>query len=123
LERTRTPDLDHVFELLGVVLPRRPVRVALEALEVEDPLLRGLALEYLESALPADIAAPLLSYIQGSPEDSERVALPAGPERRPADAIREEFMSVLQQFRRAAGEDEQPHAEPAAASPRTSDEA
>ena len=83
LERTAKPDLDHVFELIGVVLPRRPVRVALEALEVEDPLLRGLALEYLESALPADIAATLLGYIQASPEDAERVALPVIHEHSP----------------------------------------
>ena len=106
LERTRTPNLDHVFELLGVVLPRRPVRVALEALEVEDPLLRGLALEYLESALPGDIAATLLAFIQGSPEDAERVAMPVRAEHRPVETIREEFMSVLHQLRRATGEED-----------------
>jgi ATP:ADP antiporter, AAA family len=112
LERTRKPDLDHVFELIGVVLPRRPVRVALEALEAEDPLLRGLALEYLESALPADIAATLLGYIQGSPEDAEKVPLPASTEHRPVETIREEFMSMLHQLRRATGEED---AEPEAA--------
>jgi hypothetical protein len=106
LERSAHPDVDHIFELLGVVLPRRPVRVALEALEVEDPLLRGLALEYLESALPQDIAVSLLGYIQGSADDAGKVALAAAAPHRPAEAIREEFMSMLQQLRRAAGEEE-----------------
>jgi hypothetical protein len=80
--------------------------VALEALEVEDPLLRGLALEYLESALPQDIAVSLLGYIQGSADDAGKVALAAAAPHRPAEAIREEFMSMLQHLRRAAGEGE-----------------
>jgi hypothetical protein len=122
LERTQQPDLDHVFELLGVVLPRRPVRVALEALEAEDPHLRGLALEYLESTLPQDIGAALLGYVQGSPEDTERVALPPRAEHRPVEAIREEFISVLHQLRRAAGEDE-PEKQPAATNAQGSDKA
>ncbi|HYP06237.1 MAG TPA: hypothetical protein VER03_08360 [Bryobacteraceae bacterium] len=105
MERSAKPDIEHVFELLGVVLPRRPVRVALEALEVEDPLLRGLALEYLESALPQDIAVALLNYIQGTTEDGGHPELQAPPPHRPADAIREEFMSMLQHLRHAAGED------------------
>lgn len=119
LGRRGEPDLDHVFALLGLVLPRRPVRVALEALEAEDPLLRGLALEYLESALPQDMGAALLGVIQGSGEGAERVPLPKSPVQRPTHAVREEFMSMLQQLRRATGEDEP---EPAAAIARGPDE-
>ena len=42
-ELSKSPDLEHVFSLIGVVLPREPVRVAFEALGASDPQLRGLA--------------------------------------------------------------------------------
>ncbi|HSW49798.1 MAG TPA: hypothetical protein VLH09_06455 [Bryobacteraceae bacterium] len=45
--------LEHIFSLLAAVLPRDPVRIAFRALHTDDPALRGLAVEYLEGALPA----------------------------------------------------------------------
>ena len=51
-QRIEPPNLDFVFSLIGVVLPREPVRAAFEGLTTKDQQLRGLALEYLESALP-----------------------------------------------------------------------
>jgi hypothetical protein len=118
LGRSNQPDLEHVFELLSVVLPRRPVRVALEALEVEDPLLRGLALEYLESALPQDIAVALLNTIQGSPEEGMQAAPLPPPPDRPVDAIREEFLALL---KRATGDTDEQR-EPATTNARRSSE-
>jgi hypothetical protein len=57
------PELDvglaHVFRLLGLVLPAEPLRIALRAANTDDPELRGMALEYLESILPPEIRAQL----------------------------------------------------------------
>ena len=85
-ELAMSPDLEHVFLLLGVVLPREPVRASFEALTANDPQLRGLGLEYLESALPADIAQPLLSLLErGS----------AGETSRASGAIREDLLRFM----------------------------
>jgi hypothetical protein len=84
-------DVEYIFSLLGVVLPREAVRVAFEALEVEDPQLRGLALEYIESALPPDIRATLLDRIQGVPAEEQP--------RRAEGEIREEFASFIDEIK------------------------
>jgi hypothetical protein len=65
--------------------------VAFEALEVEDPQLRGLALEYIESALPPDIRATLLDRIQGVPAEEQP--------RRAEGEIREEFASFIDEIK------------------------
>jgi ATP:ADP antiporter, AAA family len=43
--------LEHVFSLLAIQLPLEPLRVAFRALHSDDRILRGLALEFLESHL------------------------------------------------------------------------
>lgn len=58
--------LEHVFSLLALVLPREPLKVAFRALHTNDRQLRGLALEYLESVLPAGIRTRLWSVVDGS---------------------------------------------------------
>jgi AAA family ATP:ADP antiporter len=45
--------LEHVFSLLAVHVPLEPLKVAFRALHGEDRMLRGLALEFLESHLSA----------------------------------------------------------------------
>jgi hypothetical protein len=85
-------------------------------LEVDDPLLRGLALEYLESALPQDIGMALLNTIQGSPQEATPAAPLPRPPDRPVDAIREEFMTLL---KRATG-DKDEEREPATINARRS---
>lgn len=55
---------EHVFNLLALALEREPVRIAARSLATEDAYLRGTALEYLETVLPARMfsaMAPLLS--------------------------------------------------------------
>ena len=47
--------LDHIFHLLTMAIDRQPLRVARQALDTEDPYLRGTALEYLETVLPASV--------------------------------------------------------------------
>jgi len=59
--------LEHVFSLFAVVLPREPLMAAFRALHQQDKMFRGLALEYLETMLPADIRVRLWEVIQESP--------------------------------------------------------
>lgn len=51
--------LDHVFTLLGLILDREPLEMALRALRSGDEGLRGTALEYLENVLPAAVREEL----------------------------------------------------------------
>jgi hypothetical protein len=57
--------LAHVFTVLGLALPAEPLRIALHAVQTADPELRGTALEYLESILPADVRAQLWPLLEG----------------------------------------------------------
>ena len=51
--------LEHVFSLLVTVLPREPIKVAFRVVHSEDPMLRGLALEYLTGVLPETVRTRL----------------------------------------------------------------
>jgi hypothetical protein len=66
LQRAGT-GLEHVFTLLGLALPAEPLRIALHAVQTDDPELRGTALEYLESILPPDVRAQLWPLLEGEP--------------------------------------------------------
>ena len=69
----------HVFTLLSLVLHREPLQIAFRGLHVEDRVLRGTALEYLESVLPQGIRSRLWPFL----EDSR----PSGRPRRTRDQI------------------------------------
>ena len=56
--------LAHVFTMLSLVLPAEPLRIALRGLHADDQHLRGTALEYLESILPAMIRDPLWPFLE-----------------------------------------------------------
>jgi hypothetical protein len=56
--------LEHTFTLLSLVLPREPLQIAFRGLHAGDVKLRGTALEYLESVLPADVREPLWPYLE-----------------------------------------------------------
>jgi hypothetical protein len=71
--------LEHVFTVLALVLPRRPLQLAFRGLHATDPQVRGTALEYLETTLPERIRRALWSFL----EDPRR----APPTRRSRDAI------------------------------------
>jgi hypothetical protein len=68
--------LEHVFTVLSLVLPRQALRVAFRGLHTDDPQLRGTALEYLETALPAPVHAKLWPFLDDHPR---RAAAPARP--------------------------------------------
>jgi hypothetical protein len=55
-----------VFTLLSLAFPRRPLVLAFHGLYTDDEHLRGTALEYLESMLPADVRAALWPYLEDS---------------------------------------------------------
>jgi hypothetical protein len=57
----KTPSArEHVFNLLALALEREPVQIAARAFATDDAYVRGTALEYLETVLPA----PLFSAFQ-----------------------------------------------------------
>jgi AAA family ATP:ADP antiporter len=82
-ERARQT-LELVFALLALALPGEPLRLASRAIEGGDARLRGTALEYLESTLPADVKAALWPAL----EDRR----PAGRAVRPREQALEELM-------------------------------
>ena len=55
--------LEHVFALLGLVLPAEPLQAAYRGLQSTNKSLRGTALEYLESVLPPDIRTQLWPFL------------------------------------------------------------
>ena len=59
--------LEHVFSLLAVTLPAEPLKVAFRALHSDDRMLRGLALEFLDSRLPANLVTMLRRLVEPAP--------------------------------------------------------
>jgi ATP:ADP antiporter, AAA family len=57
--------LEHVFNVLGVLLDRDLLKLSLHALFSDDDRLRGTALEYLENVLPHAVRERLWPYIGG----------------------------------------------------------
>ena len=63
-------NLEHLFTLLGLLLPADAVRVAFRALHTDDRQLKGTAFEYLESATPTATRHLLLPLLEA---DAHRV--------------------------------------------------
>lgn len=57
--------VEHVFTLLSLCLPREPLHIAFRALATDDERLRGTALEYLHSTLPAELRDELMARLEG----------------------------------------------------------
>lgn len=60
--------LAHVFTLLSLVLPREPLQLAFRGLHTSDLHLRGTALEYLDSVLPAQVRQRLWPFLEQAPQ-------------------------------------------------------
>jgi AAA family ATP:ADP antiporter len=93
--------LGHVFTLLALVLPREPLQIAFRSLHTDDQYLRGTALEYLESVLPAPIRDRLWPFLEHQ--------RPAARHSRPTDEVIAELLRSndsivlnLEELRRAA---------------------
>ncbi|MGD9603490.1 MAG: hypothetical protein AB7V59_16895, partial [Gammaproteobacteria bacterium] len=72
--------MEHVFTLLGLVLDREALSLALHAVASADRNLSGTALEYLEHVLPEDVRRALWPRLQLSARPSSRRGPPATPE-------------------------------------------
>lgn len=72
--------LEHVFTILSLAMPRKPLQIAFRGLHTDDPLLRGTALEYLETSLPPEIRKRLWPFL----EDTRQKR---GPTRDPKAAL------------------------------------
>jgi hypothetical protein len=59
--------LEHIFSLFASVLPREAVKIAFRSLHTDDPGLRGLAMEYLDSVLPDKVRGGLWAFIETKP--------------------------------------------------------
>jgi hypothetical protein len=74
LRKRTSRSLEHVFNLLSLVLSRDPLKIALRGLYTDDAKLKGTALEYLESILPGPIRKGLWPFL----EDDRRQTDPSG---------------------------------------------
>jgi hypothetical protein len=98
--------LEHTFTLLSLVLPREPLQIAFRGLHAGDAMLRGTALEYLESVLPPDVRERLWPYLE--PERRSHAA-PKPPRDREQvlDDLMRSYRSIevdLEALRRRHGE-------------------
>jgi HEAT repeat protein len=55
--------LEHVFNLLALSLDRESLQIAFSALHMEDAVIRGTALEYLENVLPDEVRDLLWPFL------------------------------------------------------------
>ena len=67
LKGSADKSLEHIFSLLALELPEEPLRVAFRAFHSDDKMLRGLALEYLESNLSGKIVSELAKLAEAAP--------------------------------------------------------
>jgi hypothetical protein len=51
--------------VLSLALDKKPLQIAFQGLYTDDPILRGTALEYLESSLPPDLRENLWPFLEG----------------------------------------------------------
>jgi hypothetical protein len=75
---------EHVFNLLALTLEREPVRVAARAFGSDDAYVRGTALEYLETVLPARLFSALRPLLAAP--------APFPARRRPAAEVRADLI-------------------------------
>jgi hypothetical protein len=93
--------LEHVFTVLALVLPSRPLQLAFHGLHTDDLNLRGTALEYLEQTLPPDVRQALWPFLEDTRTARGRV--------RPAQEVLDDLLKSrvsiklnLEQLRRRA---------------------
>ncbi|MEO8593247.1 MAG: hypothetical protein ABI759_07995 [Candidatus Solibacter sp.] len=67
-------NLEHLFTLLGLLLPADAVQIAFRALHTDDRQLKGTAFEYLESVTPPDTRRLLLPVLEADAEGRSRAA-------------------------------------------------
>jgi hypothetical protein len=63
-EHDKSDAIEHVFRLLGLVFPRRPMEIAQSALGSRNDYLKGTSLEYLENVLPLQMSRGILQLFE-----------------------------------------------------------
>jgi hypothetical protein len=91
LSTRASASLEHVFDLLSLVLSHRPLQIAYRGLNGEDRMVRGLALEYLESVVPATIRDRLWQFLEADAQ--------AAPTRRPREEVLEDLLRSHESIR------------------------
>jgi hypothetical protein len=104
LQRRADRSLEHVFSLFATVLPREPVKIAFRALHTDNPALRGLAAEYLDSVLPAGIRQRLWDLVKPGTERKREGAAPGGEA---LDRLLESHQSLLLEIDRGRPPEEE----------------
>jgi ATP/ADP translocase len=97
--------LEHAFNVLALTFPREPMQLAYAALTAEDPYLRGVALEYLDATLPADLREALSIHLEVTPMPVSAAPQPkrAAPVLRPLEHLlqsRDALRVTLEELRR-----------------------
>jgi hypothetical protein len=75
---------EHAFNLLALALEREPVRIAARAFTSDDAYVRGTALEYLDTVLPARVFSALRPLLTATG--------PSPAHRRPAADVRADLL-------------------------------
>ena len=70
---------EHVFNLLALALEREPVQIAARAFGTDDVYVRGTALEYLETVLPAPLFSAFQPLLTATGPPPARRRKPADP--------------------------------------------
>jgi hypothetical protein len=70
-------ELEHAFNVLSLTFPREAMQLAYGALVGRDPFLRGVALEYLDAVLPADLRASLTLRLDPATPQTTAVPRPS----------------------------------------------
>jgi len=90
-----TRSLEHAFNVLSLTFPREPMQLAYGALEARDPYLRGVALEYLDAVLPADLRAALTRRL----EAARAIPTAAPPAPRPSTRSLDDLLKSKEMIR------------------------
>lgn len=64
VQKRSSRSLEHVFTILSLVLPKKPLKIAFHGLHTDNSNLKGTALEYLESILPETIRKSLWPFLE-----------------------------------------------------------
>ena len=103
LVNARTPETTkHLATLLTLALPAEPIQMAFLGLTSEDRTLRGVALEYLENVLPADIREQMWEQLALEQPAAEA---PAQKPKRPLEDVLAELLHRPQRAARDEAEE------------------
>jgi hypothetical protein len=99
--------IEHTFNVLSLAFPHESIQLAYGALQSADAALQGVALEYLEVVLPAELRAVVMPRLA---RPSQRPAAPRPSTRSLDDLLRSREMirSQLEELRRLRDPDSDP---------------